>query len=562
MLYGIEERYRTEALTLLRWLAYARSPLTLRELAEAAIIDPSGEGCVDVEERGDLEDTLDILAGLVVCTKSYQDRYEDSDGYSDDEFEALGDHSDSTDIDKQIWAYKTVRLAHFSVKEYLESDRIAQSEAEYVYLQAGEAHAFLAQSCLTYLMHYGSSREIPETEDYHVTFPLLDYAARSWYYHSSLQDRAVSPGVSREARFLRSAEAMRKWLFIHQPDSLFDLAYQLFWFEDSDIKSDLYYASAVGLENVVDELLSLGSDINAQDGCNSMALAAASYGGHDKIVEMLIARGADVNSPGSVDIYALLYASDNGHLRVVEILLEHGADVEVEGYSGRALHLASRSGHEEIVKVLLARGAKVNAEGGDYGYALQAASFRGNENLVQMLLDAGADVNASGGQEGCALHAASTQGYEKVVRILLNAGADIKAHGMDYGNGLNTASANGHEKVVQMLLNAGADVNAREGFHFSALKAASMYGHQTIVRMLLDAGADDYDNALEAALDQGHGKVVRMLLDAGARYTRRLTMPQQPLRLSVSLPAARAPDPEIWPWRHRSSSVGPPKITL
>lgn len=46
MLIGIEEMYREEALRLLRWLAFQQRPLTLGEMAEAGMIDPSGDGSV------------------------------------------------------------------------------------------------------------------------------------------------------------------------------------------------------------------------------------------------------------------------------------------------------------------------------------------------------------------------------------------------------------------------------------------------------------------------------------------------------------------------------------
>ena len=65
MLTGIEETLREEALVLLRWIAYAQSPPSLGELAEARIVYPVGDGKVDVNDRGSLEDTLDILSGLV-----------------------------------------------------------------------------------------------------------------------------------------------------------------------------------------------------------------------------------------------------------------------------------------------------------------------------------------------------------------------------------------------------------------------------------------------------------------------------------------------------------------
>ena len=65
ILTSIEDVYREEAIVLLRWLAYAQSPPSLGELAEAAVIDPSGDGFVDTANRGALEDTLEILCGLV-----------------------------------------------------------------------------------------------------------------------------------------------------------------------------------------------------------------------------------------------------------------------------------------------------------------------------------------------------------------------------------------------------------------------------------------------------------------------------------------------------------------
>jgi hypothetical protein len=54
-----------DALTLLRWLAYAARPMTLAELQTVVTIRPE-DGEVDFEDEGDFRDSLDILAGLVV----------------------------------------------------------------------------------------------------------------------------------------------------------------------------------------------------------------------------------------------------------------------------------------------------------------------------------------------------------------------------------------------------------------------------------------------------------------------------------------------------------------
>ncbi|RMY35726.1 hypothetical protein D0866_04409 [Hortaea werneckii] len=66
MLSDIGENYQQEALTLLQWLAYAKSPPTLGELAEAASINPDEQDCVDADNRGGIEEILNPLSALVV----------------------------------------------------------------------------------------------------------------------------------------------------------------------------------------------------------------------------------------------------------------------------------------------------------------------------------------------------------------------------------------------------------------------------------------------------------------------------------------------------------------
>ena len=189
MLTGIEEMLREEALVLLRWLAYAQSPPSLGELAEATIIDPTDAGGVDVDNRGDIEDTLKILSGLITLESSER-THEDSDHSNDEDAES--EVSEREDIGtslaspaRRIGRDTKIRLAHFSVKEYLESKRILLSNAKDFYLENAKEQEFLAQSCLVYLAHYSSSNEKSSTMYDIEAFPLLQYAARSWFYHSS-----------------------------------------------------------------------------------------------------------------------------------------------------------------------------------------------------------------------------------------------------------------------------------------------------------------------------------------------------------------------------------------
>ncbi|OQN95615.1 hypothetical protein B0A48_18692 [Cryoendolithus antarcticus] len=522
MLNNIDQDDRPYAFTFLRWLAYAQSPPSLGELAEASIVDPTddqtADGIVDVENRGGWGDTLEILAGLVMVGGADNGDIDDETARSDALDDSKGELS-VTEGGQRIHKDSKVRLAHFSVKEYLESSRILASDAKAFHLDPNKEHRFLTQSCLVYLVHYSSSSRKTSTKQDLAAFPLLAYAAKSWAYHASLQQCS---GSTRELSLLTSEVMKREWLLVHSPDQLWKGSFET---PEGTIGTALYYASLLSIETAVQGLLSAGADINAQGGIYGNALQAASYGGYEKVVQMLMDAGADVNAQGGDFGNALQAASAGGDEKVVQMLMDAGADVNAQGGQyGNALQAASRGGHEKVVQMLMDAGADPKAKGGgQYGNALQAASRGGHEKVVQMLMDAGADVNAQRGHYGNALVAASRGGHEKVVQMLMDAGADPKAKGGgQYGNALQAASEGGHEKVVQMLMDVGADVNAQGGQCANALQAASFEGHEKVVQMLMDAGADvnaqrgHYGNALQAASFEGHEKVVQMLMDAGA----------------------------------------------
>ena len=514
MLTRIEKRSRKDALVLLRWLAYAHSPPSLGELAEARVIDPEGDGSVDVDDRGGVEDTLDILSGLVTVEGVDDDDDETRDLGLDDS-DSKKRHTDITHRIQQVDKDTRVKFAHFSVKEYLESEGILRSNAKMFYLESAREHRFLAQSCLTYLLHYSSSEEKESDQRDLTAFPLLQYAAQSWFYHSRLQS---TDEVKHEINLLQSDVSRHNWCLVHQPD----LSWYRPFTRNSKIGPGLYYACFLGLGEVVDGLLSAGADVNASGGEYGNALQAASISGHDNVAEILIERGADVNAQGGDCGDALLAASWAGHAPLVKVLLERGANVNAcEGrYStalratsnegnhlmagtslemypidthrsdhGSALQTASYMGHEKIVEMLIEHGANVNAQVGEYGNALHAASARGHEKIVNMLIDGGADINAWGGRYGNAMLAALHRGYEHVVKMLLDQGADFETQRGTYGRALHVASLHGRKKVVEMLMERGADVNARGGQFDTALQAASVGGHEKLVEMLIEKGS-------------------------------------------------------------------------
>lgn len=356
MLCGIDDLYFDEALTLLQWLSYAKAPPTLGQLAEAVIVDPAAGETeeVDVENRGRLEDALDILSGLVTVFGSGVEHGDDGAGIDGGSRASHMDDpasnrypGDSDHRSQRVTADSQLRLAHFSVKEYLESPRILKSKAKRFHLQREREHAFLAHSCLAYFTFYSQDERNSSTERDLVDYPLLKYAAESWYYHSSLQEGV---DVGREASFLDSEQLRVDWLFVHSPDRYGGP----FLHPVDNPGPSVYYAAYLGLDKVVEELLARGNSVNS-GGRYGTAMYAAASRGHVKVLTILLAGGADVNARG--------------------------------GLHGSALKAASRRGHEKVVEMLLAR-PDLRREGGMFEGAMSEALFKGHERIAHMLRQA------------------------------------------------------------------------------------------------------------------------------------------------------------------------------
>ena len=418
VLLDIDDVYHDHALTLLQWLAYARSPPTLGELVDAAVTDPTHESYIDADNRGDLEDTLNILSGLVIVEES-----KDADVKGHAETESLTRDASSIDHgqadvvfhNENLTSDTRVRLAHFSVKEFLESRRVLKSGASQFYLERAIGHRSLAQSCLTYLRYYSLSCEKTLTSQDLETFPLLRYAAESWFYHSRLQ---CGGEVSREMSLLQLEQVRDDWLLVYDPDTPWKEP-----FEEKDEErgphSAVYYASFLGLLAVVTKLLENEADVNAECGGYGTALQAASAIGDKEIVQLLLDNGANVDAEGGEDGTALRVASAIGDMELVQLLLNNGANVNAESREdGTALQAALARGEKELVQLLLDNGASLNAEGGDDVTALWVALAVGDNELVQLLLNNGVNVDTEDGEDGTVLEDASVRGYKEIVQLL------------------------------------------------------------------------------------------------------------------------------------------------
>ncbi|KAK6533050.1 hypothetical protein TWF281_007211 [Arthrobotrys megalospora] len=518
ILSGIPAVYKQNAIKILQFLTYSKRPLWIEEAIDAIAVDLAEIQHFHPKYRmPNQNEILCYCSSLVVSTN----------------------HPDGS--------RSSLQLAHYSVKEYLTSNRLGDDIAPY--FREAQAKESMAKICLAYSLHLSITPEPNKgdniekgMEELRRKFPFAEYCARYWakFAASAGTEDQILQGLMR--KFFCDAKSAYLYCYhLYQPEKRSLLP-------EWTMVSGLYYASLNGIDSIVSFLVSNGADVNAQGGFCNNALQVASTYGHYKVVRTLLANGADINARGNLHGNALQAASYSGHANVVKLLLAHGANVNVPGgglhnplmaavssgydnivrlllangadtHGNGVLQVASASGHDDVVELLLDNGVDINAQHASYGTALQAASSRNRGKTVQLLLAKGANINARG-TWGNALQVASSSGHIEVVGLLLANGADANQRGV-----LQTASSCGYTKIVELLLASGADVNAQSGIYNTALQAAANCGYEKTVKVLLASGANvnlqnegsrASKNAIEAAVNRGHHKVVELLLDNGA----------------------------------------------
>jgi ankyrin repeat protein len=350
-----------------------------------------------------------------------------------------------------------VQFSHFSVKEFLMSDRLAMSTnpISRYHIVFEDANTLLTKACLGVLLRD------PVDENDAKTDPLALYAASNWVAHARIGD--VDSRVCEGMQFLFDPDKpyFSAWV------KLFDI-YHHYWSPPIRTKvqldaAPLYYAAYCGFHELVEHLASnYPQYTNAICGNAGTALHSASHVGHVRVVRSLLKCGAEVDSRGVWNQSPLIIASSERHLNIVQCLLDNGADVNLQGdHYHSSLRNAAVIGHLELVRTLLAHGADVNIQDDDGWTPLYGAFWythvKGNcPQLVRLLLEHGADPNARDNKRRISLHLISSSRLElslklEVARILLSHGADVDAEDEEGMTPAQVASAGGQAELVQLF---------------------------------------------------------------------------------------------------------------
>ena len=349
---------------------------------------------------------------------------------------------------------RVVQFSHFSVKEFLTSDRLAISieDISFYYIDLEPAHTILAQACLGILLRLDDSTR----EAIMQRFPLAEYALKHWADHALFENVAIRIKDGIEYLFDAERPHFSQWIRARS-----NMCNAYLWREAASQHeaAPIYFSAFCGFPDVLEKLIREHPEhVNTTCGFYGTALHAASRMNHLKVVQSLLRNGADVNAQGRWGHTPLLSSSESGHVEVVRWLLEHGADANAKDEDDdlTSLHLAASEGHFDVVCTLLKHNADTNASEDTGWTPLHMASHHGRVDIVRLLLNHGADPKARDKNHQTSLHWASLEGHLDIACLLLEHGAEVNAEDNGGRTAYQFALDHGHDEVGQLLLVYGA----------------------------------------------------------------------------------------------------------
>jgi hypothetical protein len=289
---------------------------------------------------------------------------------------------------------RIVQFSHYSVKEFLTANRLAEPirDVSYYHIRLEIAHTIFAQASLGVLLQLDDH---VDRDNIH-NFPLAGYAAQYWATHAQFENASSHIKDGMERLFDEDKRHFATWLWIYNEDD-----------EDSmsttrPIRPEvvpLYFAARLGFRELAEHLIASHPElVNAKGGKEVTSMHAAARAGHSDILSLLLKHGAHVDGQGMFGQTPLHRAAWSGKLEIGRRLLDHGANIHArDDEDWTPLFTATFEGHVEFARMLLKRGAEtgINAHEVSEGLTpLHIAVRWGGIRAVRLLLDHGADVNA------------------------------------------------------------------------------------------------------------------------------------------------------------------------
>ena len=395
ILRDIRKPNQGHAHQLLQCLVAAVRPLRVEELAEVLAFDFNSEGIPKLNPSWRWQDqeeaVMSACSSLVIIAK---------------------------DGDSRI-----VQFSHFSVKEFLTANRLAEPirDVSRYHIRLEAAHTILAQACFGVLLRLDDSVDRDKIKD----FPLARYAAQYWPTHARFENASSCIKDWMECLFDADKPRFATWVWVYDEDSVRHDSMSTMYPEKPE-GVPLYYAARLGFCGLAEHLIAEHPEhVNARGGREMTPMHAAVMAGHADILSLILEHGANLEGRDFSDRTPLYRASECGELEVGQALLDRGAEIDARNYiDWTPLMSAALHRHAVFARMLLKRGAAIDAWEISSETALHFAVRGRNIQVVRSLLEHGADLNARDGAGETPSQLGSMLRYHEIVEVLSEYGAE------------------------------------------------------------------------------------------------------------------------------------------
>ncbi|KIW87917.1 uncharacterized protein Z519_11502 [Cladophialophora bantiana CBS 173.52] len=441
----IGKEKRQKSLQIIRWVLFAKQPLSLGQLRHAIAVESDPES-----------------TSLAECLESV-------DCETDDELERRIREL-SRGLLEGYGVYRMIQFIHQSALDFVSEegyrilDDSLQSFEEFI----GKSHFKLSRICVRYMnmerAQLDRSLKYDDLADFIQDTGLLGYASNYWLRHA------------------KDVEAHN----IHQDDLLALFGWLVSELVDAWTRSQIHFR----LQNPIPVKVEVGMDlleIAARSGLTSVVrecldrlsknvvkvpadhwehhrspLSWAAASAEEGVVKMLIERDdVDVNFKGAGKHPPILYAASRGHVQIVKLLLTHKAiDVNRTSKGRTLLGYALVCGFDEIQSLLLSRNdLDVNLL--YRGKSLLAWAIRKNDKQFLKKLLERKDINVNlqdvKGWTSTPLCWAAYYGHVEIIKMLLaHPAIDVDMKDAWGGNALEIATGKRRQDIIALLKDARA----------------------------------------------------------------------------------------------------------
>ena len=527
ILQGIHKTKQRHARRLLQCLTVAVRPLAVDELAEVLAINFDAEG------------------GIPKLNENFR--------WADQEHAVLSACSSLVAI-VEDGNLRRVQFSHFSVKEFLTSDRLAASTVDVLrhhHIRLEPAHTIMAQACLSVLLRLDDHMDNETIWSY----PLAKYAGKCFVDHAKFGDVLSHINDGLDDLLDSDKPHFNTWLWLYYGDWDFT---NFVWngigsYRDEPVSNQsnsghpvpihpprifpLFYAVTCRFTCLAEHVvLKRPRDLNASDKYGTTALHIAAYQPNCEVAQMLIERTAAINVRDNKGRTPLHYAmhddcmwgwgrikeeSRDDIFHCVRLLLDGGASADLQNNNGSTpLHAAAASKiSQEIVQLLIENSTNIDLRNNKGQTALHKASQRGQPDIIRLMINHGADVDTPDNEGSTSLHLAISEGSLQAVQLLLNHGASVILRNEKGQTALHRASERGEAEIIQLILDHNADVDALDNDGSTPLHLAISEDLKAFraVQLLLEHGASVHrqnnrgETSLQVASARGLLEITELL---------------------------------------------------